>query len=310
MLCKQKRSHHSAVLALFISLGAVLATLSCASNHAVVSEAAYTEREQSLYVPAESEISWQEISGCPFAGYFFYENKNYPVRYHCVKIDLASESLEIVTFPQSESDFAHKNGIRQTYFTGLRAGQFSKKYSPLIAVNSAPFGGKNGRWDKIAKITSTRSICGIHVADRHVLAPPRAPYSAICFTKTERGFVGSIVKNQGGHDFSAYDFAFGGFYTILSGGEKESFSWRSNDSRTAAGLSVDGTVLYLLVVEGERRSRSHGLSYPECADIMLALGASDALQLDGGGSSSLFVNGTNALSYPALRKNAVFIGFK
>ena len=71
----------------------------------------------------------------------------------------------------------------------------------------------------------------------------------------------------------------------------------------------DGKTLFLLCAEGERKGKSVGLSYQDSSDILLAAGAKDAIQMDGGGSTSLFVNGKNFLSYPSIRKNAVFIGF-
>ena len=289
------------------SIFAFFSIISCATNHAIIQENSYIEREKNFYIP--QNFTWTNIENSDFAEYFFYENKSYPVRYHCVKIDLSKENLRIVTFPKTEEDFVHKNGINKNYFKGLRASEFSKKNATVITVNTAPFGGKNGKWDKIAKITSSRRICGIHVVNNKILSPPIANYSALCFFKDEKGFRAKIIKNQKDEDFSVYDFAFGGFFKILTESKKESFSWRSNDSRTAVGLSKDGKILYILVVEGERYSKSHGLSYPECADIFLALGASEAMQMDGGGSSSLFINGKNSLSYPAFRKNAVFLGF-
>ncbi len=294
---------------LLISLLTLFFAISCASNHDVIYADLYEERDASIYVPAESEITWQKIEGAEWAEYFFYENKNYPVRYHCVKVNLASEDISIVTFPQSENDFAQKNGSPTNYFTGLRAKKFSKKYNSIVTVNTAPFGGKNGKWDSIAKITSTRRICGIHIVDKKELAPPVSRYSALCFYKADEGFTGKIIKSQTKEALDGSDYAFGGFFTILTDGQKEEFSWRSNDSRTAAGLSEDGRTLYLLVVEGERWSKSHGLSYPECADVMIALGARNAMEMDGGGSSSLFINKKNMLDYPSLRKNAVFLGF-
>lgn len=294
---------------ILISLFAIFFAISCASNHDVVSADLYEERDVSLYVPSESQITWQKIEKADWAEYFFYENKNYPVRYHCVKINLASKNISIVTFPQSENDFAQKNSKATNYFTGLRAKKFSKKYNSLVTVNTAPFGGKNGNWDAFAKVTSTRRICGIHIVDKKELAPPVSRYSALCFYKADEGFTARIIKSQTKEALEGSDYAFGGFFTILTDGTKEEFSWRSNDSRTAVGLSEDGRTLYLLVVEGERWSKSHGLSYPECADVMLALGAKNAMEMDGGGSSSLFINQKNMLAYPALRKNAVFLGF-
>ena len=54
---------------------------------------------------------------------------------------------------------------------------------------------------------------------------------------------------------------------------------------------------------------SEGLSYPECARVLAAMGADDAMEFDGGGSSSLFIGGKNMLAYPSLRINANSIGF-
>lgn len=59
--------------------------------------------------------------------------------------------------------------------------------------------------------------------------------------------------------------------------------------RTAIGLKKDGTVL-VLVVDG-RSNTSRGLTLQELATYFLRLGACDAVNLDGGGSSVMVVNG-------------------
>ena len=59
--------------------------------------------------------------------------------------------------------------------------------------------------------------------------------------------------------------------------------------RTAAGIRSDGTLL-LLVVDG-RQPVSRGVDLEQLASIMVDIGADEALNLDGGGSSALFVNG-------------------
>jgi exopolysaccharide biosynthesis protein len=66
--------------------------------------------------------------------------------------------------------------------------------------------------------------------------------------------------------------------------------------RTAAGRTADGHLL-LLVVDG-RQPLSRGVDLDQLAGIMEGLGAVDALNLDGGGSSALVVNGT-LLNRPA-----------
>lgn len=60
--------------------------------------------------------------------------------------------------------------------------------------------------------------------------------------------------------------------------------------RTAVGRKADGTLL-LLVVDG-RQPESRGVDLAELAQIMHGLGAVEAINLDGGGSSALVVNHT------------------
>ena len=60
--------------------------------------------------------------------------------------------------------------------------------------------------------------------------------------------------------------------------------------RTLAGLRSDGTLL-LVAVDGRRAGWSAGVTLPEAARVMRALGARDALNLDGGGSTAMTVRG-------------------
>lgn len=64
----------------------------------------------------------------------------------------------------------------------------------------------------------------------------------------------------------------------------------ARNPRTAIGLSEDGTTLYLVTVDG-RSSTSAGASLNELGALMLSLGAYKALNLDGGGSTTMVVKG-------------------
>lgn len=61
--------------------------------------------------------------------------------------------------------------------------------------------------------------------------------------------------------------------------------------RTAVGWTADGALL-LVVVDGRQPGHSEGMSLKELADLMIGLGAAAALNLDGGGSSTLVVRGS------------------
>ena len=59
--------------------------------------------------------------------------------------------------------------------------------------------------------------------------------------------------------------------------------------RTAIGQRSDGAVL-MLVIDG-RQAHSMGATYQDCMNIMLSRGAVNAINMDGGSSSNMYLNG-------------------
>lgn len=93
--------------------------------------------------------------------------------------------------------------------------------------------------------------------------------------------------------------AVGGYPEILDGGsrvgdlgvsERAGFAV-SRHPRTAVAYDPDSRRLWLVVVDGRQAPYSVGMSLPELAEVLEALGAVEALNLDGGGSSALVVHG-------------------
>lgn len=66
--------------------------------------------------------------------------------------------------------------------------------------------------------------------------------------------------------------------------------------RSAIGRTADGRVLWL-TLDG-RTDKAAGTSHEETARILLALGCREALNLDGGGSSTLWVAGRGVCNFP------------
>ena len=61
--------------------------------------------------------------------------------------------------------------------------------------------------------------------------------------------------------------------------------------RTAIGASANGRWLYLVVVDGRQPFYSEGMTFAELADLLDGLGAANAMSLDGGGSSTMVIQG-------------------
>ena len=88
--------------------------------------------------------------------------------------------------------------------------------------------------------------------------------------------------------------AIGGNPTLMEGGRvvegnvsgTDAFSARN--PRTAVGYRPDGTVL-LVTVDGRGADGSVGMTLRELAQLFVRLGASDALNLDGGGSTTMVI---------------------
>jgi hypothetical protein len=93
--------------------------------------------------------------------------------------------------------------------------------------------------------------------------------------------------------------ALGGFPLLLRDGlrvgdleveERPSFA-AERHPRTAVGFDLDEKVLWVLVVDGRQPDYSAGMTLPEIATLMEALGVEEAINLDGGGSSVMVVDG-------------------
>jgi exopolysaccharide biosynthesis protein len=88
----------------------------------------------------------------------------------------------------------------------------------------------------------------------------------------------------------------------------EGFHWPENpeffyrfgvrrNPRTLAGVKADGTIL-LVTVDGRQPGYSVGASFEESARIMKSLGAIDAVNLDGGGSTTMTI-GSKLINHPS-----------
>lgn len=80
--------------------------------------------------------------------------------------------------------------------------------------------------------------------------------------------------------------------------ESDRRCWNVRHPRTALGLSRDGKTLLLVVVDG-RSDLSVGMTCSELASLMVELGAWNALNLDGGGSSELYVSTLGVVNAPS-----------
>jgi exopolysaccharide biosynthesis protein len=68
--------------------------------------------------------------------------------------------------------------------------------------------------------------------------------------------------------------------------------------RTAVGYDADGNQLWVMVVDGRQPGHSDGMTLPELTVALQAMGVEEALNLDGGGSTVMVLEG-EAVSSPS-----------
>ena len=97
-----------------------------------------------------------------------------------------------------------------------------------------------------------------------------------------------LTFNNEPGDVEIYQLIGGSNDTIMLNGVLKE-DWQELHPRTAVGFNADSTRLYFVVVDG-RQEISIGATLKDMMGIFLALGAVNAMNMDGGGSSCMVVN--------------------
>jgi exopolysaccharide biosynthesis protein len=155
----------------------------------------------------------------------------------------------------------------------------------LAGINAAPFDPVAARKEGIPL-----TIVGVAISEGVLISPPVPRFDALVFYYGG----GAAVVNQGDlGNLEGIQNAAGGFHRILEGNRLTQRALKSAETRSAprnpqsaAGLSADGNILYLLVIDG-RQLKSEGATEAETAIVLRQLGASEGMTFDGGGSTAL-----------------------
>ncbi|MBI2497666.1 MAG: phosphodiester glycosidase family protein [Opitutae bacterium] len=171
----------------------------------------------------------------------------------------------------------------------INANFFSKTLTPSA-------GAPDPGWVKALPV----DLVGLSVSDGRVVSPPRVLQGrgdpALLILRAGRARIGYVDRT----DLPGLACAVAGIgptdkgaqpgTLLVTGGRNTGATARvqpaARHPRTAAGLTADGRTLILVVVDGRQPGYSVGLKLPELADLLIELGAADAINLDGGGSSS------------------------
>ena len=199
------------------------------------------------------------------------------LEFHALRVDLSHPELRILTAGGA-------GGGEGGQFLSVKVSAFVRSNNLAAGINALPFDPVSG------KEGEPRTNIGIVVTGGVMVSPPHANFDALVFYADGRA---AIMAQSAIESAEHIDNAVGGFHRILEGGElvprvldAQARQEAGRHPRSAAGISPDGRYLYLLVIDG-RRPGSVGSTEAETALLLRALGASEGINFDGGGSTAL-----------------------
>ncbi|MEC4814621.1 MAG: phosphodiester glycosidase family protein [Scytonema sp. PMC 1069.18] len=222
------------------------------------------------------------------------------------KLTLAQSEAHILVVP-SQSQFSITPALSPKLNT---IEEFQKQYQAIAIINGGFFDPNNQKTTSVV-ILNGKLIADPRKNERLINNPDLKPYLANILNRSEfRSYVCGlnilhdiVLHNNPIPKGCQLRNAMGGGPQLLPEltSEKEGFvdktkhrdalgSTRPN-ARTAIGITRDGSVILVMVAQKTKAHTDSGISLPALADFMKSLGATKAMNLDGGSSSSLYYNG-------------------
>lgn len=127
-------------------------------------------------------------------------------------------------------------------------------------------------------------VLGLSLSRGHLYSRPNR-WDALLISANRRAWIArSPVDTTGAYN------GMSGYRALLVNGNNRG-SMADLHPRSAAGISRDGRYLLLMVIDGRQPAYSEGATTAETAEWLSKLGAYNALNLDGGGSATLAIEG-------------------
>lgn len=203
-----------------------------------------------------------------------------PMIIHVILIDLQTEGIDFFVTPDDElPDYDYK--ARTTT-------EFLDKFDVQVAINGDFYGPVRDDGNETESGVNAHGLTIMNnISMTQGFAPPELISTLYVSSQNE------VTFNKPATDI---DVAISGKYMLLIDGEyqtvddSEEFVEKPHP-RSAIGLSEDGQILILMVIDGRQEGISEGATLPELATFLKEYNAYTALNLDGGGSSSLAMMG-------------------
>lgn len=199
------------------------------------------------------------------------------IRVHCVRIDLATPGLKLSTTGRSDQWAADSSEtVRQSTREFMRSSSKTKR-PVMFATNADAFSPWPAPWNK----STPTNLSGLAIADGIVVSPATGSPSLLV-DKSGKAVIQTTTRE---FPTDAIQLAVSGFALCLIDGKPQP-SGDDLHPRTGLGISADGRFIFVMAIDG-RKFSSRGATTHELGTWMQDYGADDAINMDGGGSTTL-----------------------
>ena len=220
----------------------------------------------------QSSVNAQTLAdGLVYTDYLYHDQHNKPYRVYVLEIDPAKYSFHMGS-AQDGYGYTVDKEDRQNVKEHMQAAVANGL--DVVAGVNADFFDIHGDYHP----------AGLAVKNGQQISPANGrPYVAFSADGTAR-----IEQEWSEKDLANTHTAVGGSVILLENGlpVKGLVEDTAAHPRTVVGIREDGTVL-LMVIDGRQEQISNGATLYRCALLMRSMGAVSAINLDGGGSSTM-----------------------
>lgn len=204
---------------------------------------------------------------------------------HIVRIDLTEAGLRPLVTPGEPAPGIQEIKARTTT-------EFLTEFGVQLAINASffyPF-REDAPWDYYPQPGEPTNVLGVAISGGKPYSPPEADWVALCFLTNRRAEISARGTCPPGTQQ-----AVAGNTLLISRGKAVGAAANPSQNdfygRMAAGLDASGSTLWLVAIDDKQPFYSEGMTLAELGKILLSLGADSALNLDGGGSTTLAMAG-------------------
>lgn len=225
------------------------------------------------------------------------ETQPRPKVIHLFEIDLSEPTIQPFVTPSIENaPFIDENG-QPRVTVAQRTASFLQRHNLQLAVNANffyPF-EEIAPWHYKPHEGDLSSVIGISISEGKQVSSMHPRYSSLCFLSQRAEIVWQqecpedTQQAVSGHPLWLGDSPPPDDMMFVADKLKSAKAY----PLTLAALNAEGTRLWLLVSDGKQPLYSEGTTIKEAVDRLKTLGATTAVQLDGGGSTTAVIASDN-----------------